>query len=115
MAVGWLLPSLQPALPWDLRQQKGKNMLAEYSLEGKIALVRGADTPVGRAIATALAEAGANIAITGVDGQQAEETAQIIRGLGRRTFPGTERHRSRYSTRSFQGLLPIPPFGDLGL
>lgn len=59
-------------------------MLAEYSLEGKVALVRAASTPIGRAIAVALAEAGADIALVCGNAPEAEETASAVRQLGRR-------------------------------
>jgi 3-oxoacyl-[acyl-carrier protein] reductase len=54
-------------------------------LDGKIALVTGASSGIGRAIALGCAREGADLAITyrsNADG--AEEVAQSIRGLGRR-------------------------------
>jgi 2-deoxy-D-gluconate 3-dehydrogenase len=53
-----------------------------FDLSGKVALVTGANTGIGQAIAVALAEAGADVALVGRS--RADETAQQIRALGRR-------------------------------
>jgi 3-oxoacyl-[acyl-carrier protein] reductase len=55
----------------------------ELSLAGKVVLVTGASTGIGRAIALACAEAGADVAVTYRTSQQgAEEVAARIRALG---------------------------------
>jgi len=57
------------------------------SLMGKAALVTGASRGIGKAVALALAEAGADVAVNYVGREQsAEETAAAIRALGRRAF-----------------------------
>lgn len=48
---------------------------SQFSLDGKSALVIGASNPLGRAAAVALAEAGANVAVTTSTGSQREEVA----------------------------------------
>lgn len=53
-----------------------------FSLEGKVALVTGANTGLGQAIALALAEAGADIAAAGRS--SAAETGERVRAAGRR-------------------------------
>src|SRR5215813_10271136 len=53
-----------------------------FSLEGKVALVTGANTGLGQGVAIALAEAGADIAAAGI--VPAEETGAKIKALGRK-------------------------------
>ncbi len=53
-----------------------------FSLEGKVALVTGANTGLGQGIALALAEAGADIAAAGI--VAATETEEKVKALGRR-------------------------------
>jgi 2-deoxy-D-gluconate 3-dehydrogenase len=57
-------------------------ILDRFRLDGKLALVTGAASGIGAAIAFALAEAGANVACHG-NRRRAEETADRIRSLGR--------------------------------
>jgi 2-deoxy-D-gluconate 3-dehydrogenase len=57
-------------------------MTNPFDLSGKIALVTGANTGIGQAIASALAGAGADVALAGRS--RADETAAQIQALGRR-------------------------------
>lgn len=57
-------------------------MTISFSLAGKSALVTGANTGIGQAIAVALAEAGADIALVGRS--DAQETVQLIEATGRK-------------------------------
>ena len=59
---------------------------SEFSVEGKAAIVTGAGRGIGRAIATTLAEAGADVAVISRTRTQVEETAHMIEKLGRRAL-----------------------------
>jgi NAD(P)-dependent dehydrogenase (short-subunit alcohol dehydrogenase family) len=62
-----------------------KSVLEKFRIDGKIALVTGGARGLGRTMATALAEAGADVAITGRTLGPSEETAlEIGRATGRR-------------------------------
>jgi NAD(P)-dependent dehydrogenase (short-subunit alcohol dehydrogenase family) len=54
-------------------------------LEGRVAVVVGGTTGIGRAIALGLAEAGADVVPTSRDRERVEAAAQQIEALGRRT------------------------------
>lgn len=56
-------------------------------LKGKTALVTGAGSGIGRAIAIRFAKEGARIIVNDVDGRAAERTAQEIEALGGHGFP----------------------------
>jgi glucose 1-dehydrogenase len=59
----------------------------ELRLDGKVALITGSDSGIGRGIATVFAEADADVVVhyyTDRDG--AEETAETVRGVGRRAI-----------------------------
>ncbi|MHB1007415.1 MAG: SDR family NAD(P)-dependent oxidoreductase [Chloroflexota bacterium] len=57
------------------------------SLEGKVALVTGGSRGIGRAIAVALAQAGADVAVNYVrSAEGAEKTAELVRAAGRRAI-----------------------------
>jgi 2-deoxy-D-gluconate 3-dehydrogenase len=53
-----------------------------FDLTGKAAIVTGANTGIGQAIAVALAEAGADVALAGRS--SADETAEAVRAAGRK-------------------------------
>lgn len=55
-----------------------------YKLNGKTALVTGAATGIGRAVATRLAQEGADIAILDVNEAEAAKTATLVREAGQR-------------------------------
>ena len=55
------------------------------TLDNRIALVTGAARGIGRAIALALAEQGADVAVVDIDGEAVEDTSIAVRELGRRS------------------------------
>lgn len=59
-------------------------ILDQYNLSGNTALVTGASRGIGQVCAIALAEAGADVAITDLSGADMETTAHEIRKIGRR-------------------------------
>ncbi len=60
-------------------------MATPFDLEGKRALVTGASRGIGRAIALALADAGADVAVTSRNGDDAEPIAREVRAKRRRS------------------------------
>ena len=61
-------------------------MTAAAGLDGKRALVTGGSRGIGRAIALALADAGADVALTSRKGDDAEPIARDVRARGRRSM-----------------------------
>lgn len=62
------------------------NVLSSFNLENKTAIVTGAARGLGKAMATGLAEAGANIVIPDINYKEAKKTADEIRELGVETL-----------------------------
>jgi NAD(P)-dependent dehydrogenase (short-subunit alcohol dehydrogenase family) len=58
----------------------------EFGVEGRKAIVTGAGGGMGRAIATVLAEAGADVAVLDIAVARVEETAHIVEKLGRKAL-----------------------------
>jgi NAD(P)-dependent dehydrogenase (short-subunit alcohol dehydrogenase family) len=57
-----------------------------FRLDGKVALVTGAGSGLGRAYAEAMADAGADVACADIDPAAAEGTAEYVRQQGRRAL-----------------------------
>src|SRR4030067_2039178 len=55
-------------------------------LNGKVALITGAAQGIGKSIALTLAKNGADIAVSDVNLEKAQETAKEIEGLGRKAI-----------------------------
>jgi NAD(P)-dependent dehydrogenase (short-subunit alcohol dehydrogenase family) len=60
-----------------------------FDMTGRVALVTGAAAGMGRAMALAFAECGADLMLADIDPEGAERTAAAIRALGRRAVPVT--------------------------
>src|SRR5262249_49346437 len=62
-------------------------VMDRFRLEGRVALVTGGTRGLGRVIAEALAEAGADVGVSARDGDAAARTAdEIARSAGRKTL-----------------------------
>ena len=59
----------------------------DFSLAGKVALITASSRGLGRAIAIALAHAGADIALGLRDRESAGDVAETIKAMGRRAVP----------------------------
>lgn len=62
-------------------------MIPEFSLEGRVAIVTGASRSIGRATAKVLAEAGADVVVSGRWEEGLERVAGEVRERGRRALP----------------------------
>jgi len=83
---------------------------SKFDLDGRVAVVVGGTSGIGRAIAHGLAEAGADVVTTSRRVEQVEATAKEIEGFGRRTL----RIVSDVSDRSSLENLLQETVGQLG-
>jgi NAD(P)-dependent dehydrogenase (short-subunit alcohol dehydrogenase family) len=60
-----------------------------FDLKGRVALVSGAASGMGRAMSLALAEAGADVMLADRNRDGVQKTAEDIAGMGRRAAPAT--------------------------
>jgi NAD(P)-dependent dehydrogenase (short-subunit alcohol dehydrogenase family) len=60
---------------------------AMFDLTGRVAMVSGAARGMGRAMAMAFAEAGADLMLVDLNGEGVQQTARVIEALGRRAVP----------------------------
>lgn len=61
-------------------------ILDRFRLDGKRLYITGGSRGLGREMALAIADAGADVVLVGRDADSLEQTARDIRGLGRRSF-----------------------------
>ena len=69
-------------MPW----YRPAMILDRFRLDGKVALVTGAGRGIGRGCALGFAEAGADVVCAARTREQIEETADAVRGFGRRAL-----------------------------
>lgn len=62
------------------------SILERFRLDGQVAIVTGSGRGIGAAIATALADAGADVVVTARTVAQLEQTASLVRERGRRAL-----------------------------
>ena len=60
---------------------------ALFDLQGRVAVVSGAASGLGKAMATALAEVGADLVLADINRPGVERAAQEVQALGVRAFP----------------------------
>lgn len=63
-----------------------KTIIEKFRLDGKVAFVTGGARGIGKSIATALVEAGANVAIVDIDIVEAKKTAKELAEKGTKTI-----------------------------
>jgi NAD(P)-dependent dehydrogenase (short-subunit alcohol dehydrogenase family) len=107
----------QPGLtaPMDPKPDHGEQSYEGHAkLEGKVALITGGDSGIGKAAAIAFAREGADVAISYLPEEEddAQDTAEWIRKAGRRVllFPGDGREEE-FSTRIVEET--VSEFGRL--
>ena len=79
---------LQPGLEYKMTPlpiYENPNYIASKKLEGKVAIISGGDSGIGRAVSVLFAKEGANVVISYLnEHRDANYTKQVIEGLGRK-------------------------------
>jgi NAD(P)-dependent dehydrogenase (short-subunit alcohol dehydrogenase family) len=86
--------------------------MSPFDLQGRVAVVLGGTSGLGRAIAVALAAAGADVVASSRRDEQVEETAAEIEGLGRRTLRVTSDVSERATLRALHDAV-LGAFGKV--
>src|SRR5436309_1452161 len=70
------------SLPWLGKNTRSEGEMAERRLADRVAIVTGAGSGMGRAIALALAEEGARVVLAGRNADNLAETARAVEAIG---------------------------------
>src|SRR5215813_6362590 len=70
-----------------MAEATNRNISRLFDLTGKVAIVTGGSRGLGRSIALAYAEAGADVVVTSRDIETCKEVAAGVEALGRRALP----------------------------
>ena len=103
--------SLSPTQAWAFgrivaaSERATRMSFQQLSLEGKVAVVTGGTSGIGRALSLGLAEAGADVIATARRQQQVDDTATAIEGLGRRTLRLTSDVSDRASLEAVMAAI----------
>ncbi len=84
------------------------------SLEGKVALVTGGSRGIGKAIALALADAGADVVVASRKQADLDAVAEEVRSLGRKSLAVSYHNREVGSIRALVDAV-IKEFGRIAL
>src|SRR5215212_10827727 len=87
---------------------------ASFELGGRVAVVFGGTSGIGRAIAHGLAEAGADVVATSRRGERVETVAAELEGRGRRTLRLTSDVSVRDSVRAMHDAV-VGAFGKVDI
>ena len=85
-----------------------------FSLEGKVAVVTGGTSGIGRALSLGLADAGADVIATARRQQQVDETASEIEARGRKTLRQTSDVSDRASLEKLMAAV-LEQFGKVDI
>ena len=88
--------------------------IQSFSLEGKIAVVTGGTSGIGRALSLGLADAGADVIASARRQQQVDETASEIEARGRRTLRQTSDVSDRASLEKLLAAV-LAQFGKVDI
>ncbi len=85
-AISRTTPGTQGRLTEPMEEEIEVPVLDKFRLDDKVGLVTGGSRGIGAALAVALAEAGAHVAITARDPARADQAAQRLKKAGRRVL-----------------------------
>jgi NAD(P)-dependent dehydrogenase (short-subunit alcohol dehydrogenase family) len=94
------------------RERRVEGMRSRFSLEGKVAVVVGGTSGIGRALSLGLAESGAEVIASSRGKKSVDETAAQIEALGRKALRMTSDVRDRPSLEKLRDAA-VAAFGKV--